>query len=334
MNTLTAENTLRDAACDPLIRPYFSHFIHHMDLSIEKSYAMTFRAYHDAGGWNDVAALRGLNAVRGQKFYQLDTDGDASGTGKIFVPCAESDAVLDKDAIGFWFFRSEDPKADTRPYVILCPGGAFLFCWNLTEGWPSAVRFNELGYHCIVLNYHTGGEAPMRRALADLAATVFYVRDHADEFPVAKWDDYAVGGFSAGATLVAFWGCDHVGYAAYGAPKPALLCLLYGMYDWNLTNGRGNRNSFPRISLAMTADQAIADDWVIANHCAHYPDAFFAFAEDDTVVSPQNAYFLADLLTKQNTPVYLCSSPTGGHGFGEGRDAHLDWVGAACEHLA
>ncbi len=47
---------------------------------------------------------------------------------------------------------SETTKKIRRPGILICPGGAYLFCSD-REAEPVALRFAAMGYHAFVLRY-------------------------------------------------------------------------------------------------------------------------------------------------------------------------------------
>ncbi len=107
---------------------------------------------------------------------------------------------------------SDDP--DFRPYltsypvpagteikgaVLICPGGAFQFRSDQTEGVDVAEALCALGYQCFVVDYRLHPYTQQESAL-DLARAVRFVRAHADEYGFDE-ADLAVMGFSAGGIL-------------------------------------------------------------------------------------------------------------------------------------
>lgn len=94
-----------------------------------------------------------------------------------------------------------------RPLVIICPGGGYSFLTD-TEGEPIALKYVASGFHAVVLNYGIGQFAEMPGPLKDIADTLAYIRNNADDWYVNK-DQIFVSGFSAGAHVAAslgvFW---------------------------------------------------------------------------------------------------------------------------------
>ena len=93
-----------------------------------------------------------------------------------------------------------------RPVIVICPGGGYTMTSD-REAEPIAMQYLARGYHAVILRYSV---APARYPLAllQLAKSVAYLREHAEEFHIdtAK---IILQGFSAGAHLAAslgvFW---------------------------------------------------------------------------------------------------------------------------------
>ena len=83
-----------------------------------------------------------------------------------------------------------------RPVIVICPGGGYTMTSD-REAEPIAMQYLARGYHAVILRYSV---APARYPLAllQLAKSVAYLREHAEEFHIdtAK---IILQGFSAGA---------------------------------------------------------------------------------------------------------------------------------------
>ena len=141
-----------------------------------------------------------------------------------------------------------------RPAVIVCPGGAYLFCSD-REGEPIALRFAAMGCHAFVLRYSVAnrnrpdvamedlvpGADPLARrpsALRDLGCAMALVKDRAAEWKVDA-DRIAICGFSAGGHLCADYAThwhapvlsDHFGRAPETF-RPVAAILGYPVTDY------------------------------------------------------------------------------------------------------
>lgn len=143
-------------------------------------------------------------------------------------------------------------KGRKRPAILVCPGGAYVFCSD-REAEPVALRFAAMGYHAFVLRYSVynkgvmvdpRGELPVDpdsqypNAMCDAAAAMLCIRDHSDDWLVDA-DRIFLSGYSAGAHNAAMF-CTHWNdpliLERFGRPssdfKPAGAVLGYGYYDW------------------------------------------------------------------------------------------------------
>ena len=83
--------------------------------------------------------------------------------------------------------------------VLICPGGAFQYRSDQTEGIDVAEALCRLGYQSFVVDYRLRPYTQQEGAL-DLARAVRFVRAHAAEYGIEE-EDIAVMGFSAGGIL-------------------------------------------------------------------------------------------------------------------------------------
>lgn len=134
-----------------------------------------------------------------------------------------------------------------RPAVIICPGGAYIFCSD-REAEPVALRFAAMGYHAFVLRYSTAGERKSKERnkdcrhpipLRDLGKAMLTIRENADKWQVDV-DRIAVCGFSAGAHNAALYStCWHTPILSdyFGVNsemfRPAAAILSYGLSDYS-----------------------------------------------------------------------------------------------------
>lgn len=95
------------------------------------------------------------------------------------------------------------PQMMTRPAVIICPGGGYVFKSD-REAEPIAMRYLAAGIHAFVLQYSVA-PAHYPNAVLELATAVQLVRKHAGEFNIQPNQIY-IAGFSAGGHLCASLG--------------------------------------------------------------------------------------------------------------------------------
>jgi acetyl esterase/lipase len=143
-----------------------------------------------------------------------------------------------------------------RPAVIVCPGGAYLYCGE-REGEPVALRFAAMGYHAFLLRYSTYARsradamflpadppvnpdsvypAPMR----DIGKAFLLLHENARRWLIDT-DRIAVCGFSAGGHNCAMYAVNWdkpVISQYFGQPpekfRPAAAILGYPITDYHL----------------------------------------------------------------------------------------------------
>ena len=97
---------------------------------------------------------------------------------------------------------SPDMLVQSRPMVILCPGGGYNHI-SVREGESEALQFLSMGCHAAVLRYTVCEKYPVQ--LTELAYAVKYIRKHAEEWHIDH-KRVVVQGSSAGGHLAASLG--------------------------------------------------------------------------------------------------------------------------------
>lgn len=249
----------------------------------------------------------------------------------------EIEAEPDKEAVKLIYMPAETAK----PYVLVCPGGAYARQWGIIEGLAIGARLNKLGYPAFVLYYRTLQKPPFTvplktKPVEDLAKAIRWITDRGDQFHV-KTEGYAVAGFSAGAHLTAEWGTVNLGARNFDLPQPAALILGYPavsmdvFYDGmeQLTGSaketasyflaRMEGEDFTRESLQKYSINLHMDE--------KYPPVYLVACKDDPVVPIVSSYIMKEKLEELKIPYRAEIAGQGGHSFGVGDKTELDgWV--------
>lgn len=200
--------------------------------------------------------------------------------------------------------------------VVICPGGGYGMVAP-AEGEPVALAYLAAGVQAFVLDYSV---APCRwpQAFLELAASVAWVRAHAEEFGVAP-DHVAVCGFSAGGHLAGclanLWGHPlletRLGLApGQGRPDAAILSYpvitAQGPFasEMSFSNLLGEGEECPR---ALSLEESVT---------AGNPPAFLWATVTDGSVPVENTIAYAAALRAAAVPFELHLFSEGPHAMG------------------
>lgn len=232
------------------------------------------------------------------------------------------------------FLLKDQRKA---PAVIIAPGGAYVSVTMDHEGVQVAERFNQLGFHSIVLNYRV---SPSRYPCMqlDLIRAIQIVRANAEKWNISE-NQIILIGFSAGGHLVMSINGLYeklrplTGDLSYIDGKPNALIGGYPMIDlkckmFNVTCDMiflGKNNS-EKLSGELSVQNLINEN---------YPPTFMFAMENDPLVPPtKNCLLAKEVLDKNNVANEVCIYSGNVHGFGlaEGQKAG-EWVESSINFL-
>ncbi len=203
--------------------------------------------------------------------------------------------------------------------VIVLPGGGYR-ARAFHEGMPVAQKFNELGFHAVVLQYRVAPytwPAPQQ----DVMRSVALVRANAEKWNIDPCH-IAVCGFSAGGHLAACSGTAalDIKYAAGDeadnvSSRPDALVLCYPV----ITNTPGicHFGSFQQLSGCEQPDEAFLNLTSLENQIrAATPPAFLWHTATDQAVNVENSIRFAKEMWKHGKTAELHIYPEGPHGLG------------------
>ncbi len=320
------EKTLGEWLSDPRIAFIAPDAIRGRDLSEEDVWHMTLSQIREAHlfSGNIESGLRRLYA--------------AADSGEWYYPLYSRDETAAEPArtgVNLVWFPSSEPAADSRPFILVVPGGGFVNVWNLTEGWPITESFNRLGYHCFILTYQVEAEEGLLlRNMEDMARALEMIRAHADRFHVDP-DHYMTCGFSAGGYLVCLWN-TRMGYPAHHLPVPAAVFPVYPVTTLQPAVRYGSPDLETSVRLyGCSAEEAARQDFEIPEHVDGFPPCALFLAAEDTLVDPENSRMLARALREKQIPCFMEIGPSGGHGFGDGTGMCMaGWTARAVQWYA
>ncbi len=204
----------------------------------------------------------------------------------------------------------------TKPAIIICPGGGYTHL-SQREAAPVAEAYFAKGYNTFVLEYSVGDLAKGFRPLIQLAGTMSYIREHAQQWLIDP-NKIAVCGFSAGGHLAASLGtlfndekflkiCPPMGNI-----RPNAMILGYPVI---LSNELAHAGSICMVSGQNSEDSEEYRYFGLDLHVdSHTPPTFIWHTASDNCVPVENSLFFAAALSAAKVPVELHVLPSGDHG--------------------
>ena len=205
---------------------------------------------------------------------------------------------------------------EKRPVILMCPGGGYEMTSD-REAEPMAMQFLAMGYHVAVLRYSV---CPVRypAALLQVAESVLYLKEHADEYHIDP-EKIVVQGCSAGGHLAANYGI------AWNSPfltklmgmenDPERLCVagLLLCYPVITSGEKAHEESFRNLLGEQYEEKK--EELSLENQVTPDTPPTFLWhtATDETVPVEDSLYFFQACL-QQGVSAELHIYPVGGHG--------------------
>lgn len=205
---------------------------------------------------------------------------------------------------------------EKRPVILMCPGGGYEMTSD-REAEPMAMQFLAMGYHVAILRYSV---CPVRypAALLQVAESVLYLKEHADEYHIDP-EKIVVQGCSAGGHLAANYGI------AWNSPfltklmgmendperlRVAGLLLCYPV----ITSGeKAHEESF--CNLLGEQYEEKKEELSLENQVTpDTPPTFLWHTATDETVPVENSLYFFQACLQQGVSAELHIYPVGGHG--------------------
>lgn len=128
-----------------------------------------------------------------------------------------------KKDTGLFFFKGKD----YAPFAICNAGGGFVYVGAMHDSFPHALELSQKGYNAFALIYR------VNHPYQDLARSISFIYDHADELKVDK-NHYSLWGGSAGARMAAKLGNKKVlaSYVGNDIPQADAIIMQYTGYHY------------------------------------------------------------------------------------------------------
>ena len=205
---------------------------------------------------------------------------------------------------------------EKRPVILMCPGGGYEMTSD-REAEPMAMQFLAMGSHVAILRYSV---CPVRypAALLQVAESVLYLKEHADEYHIDP-EKIVVQGCSAGGHLAANYGI------AWNSPfltklmgmendperlRVAGLLLCYPV----ITSGeKAHEESFRNLLVEQYEEKK--EELSLENQVTpDTPPTFLWHTATDETVPVENSLYFFQACLQQGVSAELHIYPVGGHG--------------------
>ncbi len=205
---------------------------------------------------------------------------------------------------------------EKRPVILMCPGGGYEMTSD-REAEPMAMQFLTMGYHVAILRYSV---CPVRypAALLQVAESVLYLKEHADEYHIDP-EKIVVQGCSAGGHLAANYGI------AWNSPfltklmgmenDPEQLCVagLLLCYPVITSGEKAHEESFRNLLGEQYEEKK--EELSLENQVTpDTPPTFLWHTATDETVPVENSLYFFQACLQQGVSAELHIYPVGGHG--------------------
>ena len=264
-------------------------------------------------GWSPEGIAAGLNfflgAIREERVQQY------------FVYEDTTDDPLKAD-VNFIHISPKE-KDREKPMIILCAGGGYQSVCTMVEAIPTARHLIELGYEVFLFTYRVNVFNAAQKALDDLAAGIEYLYKHKEEMGISS-NDYAIGGFSAGANLISNWGSSRLGYGYYQLPKPLCMFPVYTYIDLKAIAEEKNKIGILVNMFGASWKDRIDEFQVTEQINDKYPPCYIVCGKNDTTVACVNSEIMEKKLEEAGVIVVLEEGEEAQHGFGDGTGTDVE----------
>lgn len=205
---------------------------------------------------------------------------------------------------------------EKRPVILMCPGGGYEMTSD-REAEPMAMQFLAMGYHVAILRYSV---CPVRypAALLQVAESVLYLKEHADEYHIDP-EKIVVQGCSAGGHLAAnygiAWNSQFLTKLMGMENDPERLCVagLLLCYPVITSGEKAHEESFRNLLGEQYEEKK--EELSLENQVTpDTPPTFLWHTATDETVPVENSLYFFQSCLQQGVSAELHIYPVGGHG--------------------
>lgn len=218
--------------------------------------------------------------------------------------------------------RSPQWTPETRPLVVVLPGGGYMYC-SEREGEPVALSLFTRGFHTVVLNYHCGEESEYPLPLVDLAKGIRYLKEHREEL-LLDGDRIALLGFSAGGHLAALYASlwfreefqEALGMKGEDLAVQALLCGYPVANLRSFCRRVGSDPEMPELGRMITSYDEKKDPMALIHK--EMPPTFIFATGEDKIIPEEETLAYARALAREGVDLEYHLFSRGPHGLATG----------------
>lgn len=205
---------------------------------------------------------------------------------------------------------------EKRPVILMCPGGGYEMTSD-REAEPMAMQFLAMGYHVAILRYSV---CPVRypAALLQVAESVLYLKEHADEYHIDP-EKIVVQGCSAGGHLAANYGIAWNSpfltklMGMENDPEPLCVAGLLLCYPVITSGEKAHEESFRNLLGEQYEEKK--EELSLENQVTpDTPPTFLWHTATDETVPVENSLYFFQSCLQQGVSAELHIYPVGGHG--------------------
>ncbi|MEL7530836.1 MAG: alpha/beta hydrolase [Bacteroidota bacterium] len=225
-------------------------------------------------------------------------------------------------------------KGQTKPAIVIAPGGGFMMRAENHEGIEIAQWLNSIGISAFILNYRVAPDL-YPAALYDAQLAMTHLRNHADEYQI---DPQRIGmlGFSAGGHLTSLLGTQNPSdsdSATYWRSRPDLMVLCYPATDFTADTSSGIAQNAREAVISLVGPRPTPEILRTVSTFLHVdsltPASFIWTTKTDELVPYEHSEVFAAALKTADVGHELHIFPSGRHGLGlakEGNEPAEAWA--------